>query len=37
MSTLQERFLDHPDRHPGVAWEDVAAALDDAARDSVRG
>ena len=27
MDTLKQRFLAHPERHPGVGWETVEAAL----------
>jgi hypothetical protein len=30
MDALKARFENHPERHPGVTWEDVARQLDDA-------
>ena len=30
MDALKARFESHPERHPGVTWEDVARQLDDA-------
>ena len=27
VDTLKQRFLAHPERHPGVEWETVEAAL----------
>lgn len=29
MDALKARFESHPERHPGVTWEDVARRLDD--------
>ena len=29
MDALRTRFVSHPERHPGVTWEDVARRLDD--------
>ena len=30
MDALKARFENHPERHPGITWEDVARRLDDA-------
>lgn len=30
VDALKARFKSHPERHPGVTWEDIARQLDDA-------
>jgi len=30
MDAFKARFESHPERHPGVSWEDFASQLDDA-------